>query len=311
MRPPEAVCVSLRVADQQWSSDTILGTNADRGAPPGSSVASGGTTGRRSNVFSTTMFACVLAMAAQGQQPPGGMEAVEPSSHVYDVLRAADEATRRMRSVRYDAVLEGTGARAIRVPVTTGSVTLVRTDERIPDVRVEGVQYAVRELQGEETAFLGVIKEGIARRIDHERRILIRGGSGLRSLDAGFNLIPREFNHPAPFEDEMNAGNATLEGRAFVHDALCDVVLVQYDFGARARWYFGAEDHLLRRVERIRPVDEEYGAIVLTLMNVETDIEVSPETFEVAVPDGYQVKMAAPGSGVGGLGVRRDPDRNR
>ena len=88
-------------------------------------------------------------------------------------------------------------------------------------------------------------------------------------------------------------------------------MLVRYENNSRTRWYFGVQDHLPRRFERLRRFDDEMGAIVLTLSNLETDVSTDDASFKLDVPEGYQVKMAAPGSGIGGVRAGRDPNRPR
>lgn len=239
-------------------------------------------------------------------QPPDSD--VEPRPQVYDVLRAADEATKALRVVKYDAVREGTGAQAARIPVIEGTVWLASTENRIPNIRIDCTEYIVLELQGVVRKYNSVIKSGEAIRIDHHRELVIRGGGGTRSLGPGFNLMLTEFNHPAPFQDEMNSTRAILEGRAYVEKVLCDVVLVRYENGSRTRWYFGALDHLPRRYERLRTINDEAGAIVLTLSNLETEVVMDDASFTLEFPEGYQVKLAAPGSGIGGIRASRIPN---
>lgn len=242
-----------------------------------------------------------------GQVQPPDSE-VEPRPHVYDVLRAADEATKAVRVVKYDAVREGTGSQAARIPVMEGTVLLAGRDSQRPDIRIDCTEYALLDLQGVVRKYSSVIKGGAALRIDHDRELVIRGGGGMRSLGPGFNLVMTEFNNPAPFQDEMNSSRVTLEGRAFVEHVLCDVVLVRYENGSRTRWYFGALDHLPRRYERLRTFKDEAGAIVLTLSNLETQVVTDDASFTLDFPDGYQVKRAAPGSGIDGVRASRIPN---
>ena len=147
----------------------------------------------------------------ESTQPPSSD--VEPSAHVYNILHAADEATKNVRSVKYDAVREGTGSMATRVPLVEGSVILSKTDRRSANTRLEGTVYSVRELQGTVSTFLGVVNGDDIRRIDHERKLVIRGGGGLRSLGSGVGIILAEFNSPVPFQDEIESARSTLEGQ--------------------------------------------------------------------------------------------------
>jgi len=256
----------------------------------------------------------VAACLLLAQDPTGSASAAaQPPAttpYVQVVLKAANDATSALRSVRYEAVIEGTGALAVNNAVTEGTVILEKIEGSLPNVHVEGVWRHVKDLAVDVRHFAGAIHNNVVRRIDHTEKLVVNGGGGLRSLGRGAALVLSEFDHPAPFQDEIDSGGATLEGRGFVHDVLCDVVLVEYGRGRRARWYFGADDHLPRRVERLRDVEGEPGAIVTTLRNLAADVEISGEPFELPTPEGYAVKRAAPGSGIGGISAQRVPDRN-
>lgn len=97
----------------------------------------------------------------------------------------------------------------------------------------------------------------------------------------------REFTHPTPFSDEINADKQTYEGKKTINGVECHVILVKYKgLSQQARWFFGVEDHLPHRVERMgegRP-----GAQVMELADVKTTDGFDAKTFAVKPPEGYE-----------------------
>ncbi len=261
------------------------------------------------SILVTSFLVPVLFLAQQDTPPPGSappsgappdsaaQETPPEESPVLQILRAADEATRAINSVRYHAEYRGEGALTGRSPVAEGDITKARDAEDPQLVRIlgEGWFFTINQADRGQVDFIAAFDGEKLVRLDPERSRYYEGEPGgpgeQQILSASSALNLREFGHPTPFEDEINARVQELEGQTFVGDVLCDVVYVEYDIeqALSARWCFGVEDHLPRRVERINEdVEGRWGATVLTVTNLEVNPEIDVAIFTLEIPSEYE-----------------------
>jgi thiol-disulfide isomerase/thioredoxin len=116
-------------------------------------------------------------------------------------------------------------------------------------------------------------------------------------LSKAFELISpaywvymREFLHKTPFSDEINAKSVKYEGEQLVGDVACHVVYVVYANDTESRWYFGKDDNLPRRVDRI----SARGDTALVVTELKVAPEFGAETFHPRCPEGYETKVYEP-----------------
>ena len=78
------------------------------------------------------------------------------------------------------------------------------------------------------------------------------------------------------------------EGVQKVGEVECDVIHVVYDAddAREARWYFGREDFLPRRVDRIVPGGDATYSIAIT--RLEVDSEIDPGVYRPSPPAGFE-----------------------
>jgi len=256
-------------------------------------------------ILITSILLPVFFLAPQDVPPPGStppgagganQETQPEDARVLQILKAADEATRALNSANYHAEFRGVGALAGRAPVAEGDVVKLRDaeDPELVMIRGEGWFFTVNQADRGAVDFIATFNGQKIVRLDPERQRYYESHGGANDgqvLGGAQNLNMREFGHPTPFEDEINARVQTLEGQTMVGDVLCNVVYVEYDIdpAQSARWCFGVEDHLPRRVERIDDdVDGKWGATVLTVTSLELNPEVDPAVFTLEIPEGYQ-----------------------
>ena len=102
-----------------------------------------------------------------------------------------------------------------------------------------------------------------------------------------------------PLAREIDGLDFELKERQTIAGVECDVVQVEYEKdtspGARGKakpnkaiWFFGVEDHLPRRIERVTDADIVAISLIITLEDLRPGAEISPEDLEVDVPDGYK-----------------------
>jgi thiol-disulfide isomerase/thioredoxin len=238
---------------------------------------------------------------------------------VKKIIKDADDATKDVKSVAYEAEYFGTGELADRRPHVKGKVKLKKpkgsmlgnlTGGSVPLMRLEGT--FKRPGSDEEIVFKVATDGEMAYSLDEENKTVTKGEmpDARRLLGAGTALLMGEYVHPTPFSDELNAKVQKHEGTKKIGDQECDVIYVIYSVqGApHARWYFSKEDHLPRRVDRIRSArpaadaddEEEDGesksdsenetAEVTMLTKLEADPELKKSTFRIKTPEGFKEK---------------------
>lgn len=110
--------------------------------------------------------------------------------------------------------------------------------------------------------------------------------NGRKLLNPAQKILMLEYIHPKPFSDELNAISSAVEGEAEIDGSDCYVVYVKYQDHSESRWFFGKEDFLPRRVERIVRGDAK-GAEVLVVKNLNTNPAIEKATFRLSPPEGY------------------------
>lgn len=216
------------------------------------------------------------------------------SDEARELFLAADKATKAVSSAKYDCVRESTGAQASKASTVKVHVILATYEDGSLNIAVSGFAYSTGKGEPRITKSKGAMTVEGAVRIDYTSEAIILGPANVQVLQPLSAGIVQEFGHPTPFsKDEINAAAAVVEGTAFVGEVLCDVVWVDYGPMAnntKARWYFGTEDHLPRRVERLRPIDGRAGALVQTLYNLKVNFDVEESMFAIDRPEGFTVQ---------------------
>ena len=118
---------------------------------------------------------------------------------------------------------------------------------------------------------------------DFDPAVMGAGGNALNSITMA------EFVHPAPFDDEINADTAELQGTEMVGGVECHKIHVIYSGGrGESTWFVSTEDFLPRRRIRYFTTPQGEGTLDITVTDLKVDPEVGPETFVMKLPEGYQ-----------------------
>lgn len=213
----------------------------------------------------------------------------EAPNQAVEILKKADAATKAVKLVRYDAKVEANGAAASQVPTLEGNAVLSEDgkDESANKYRVHakgklpGSDDTIEFTAGTdgETYFLiDPAEKTVYQDVDPE--VL-----GMRGRAAS-TLIMREYIHPTPFSDEINADKAELKDDEKIGEEDCYVIHVVYkNAAAEAIWSFSKKDYLPRRVVRVFP--NGAGQMILTLTKVDINPSFVKSPFEPEVPEGY------------------------
>lgn len=208
-----------------------------------------------------------------------------------EICKQADAATKALRSVAFDVEVADEPAAGEKRARGKGRVMLEVMDK---DEMKARYHITMMGTDGKPTSVVGFDGKVGWRVEDSKKKILTSededDAAAMATREMG--LIMVEYIHPTPFQDEINADTRTLEGEKTIGDVACNVVLVKYanDQGS-ARWYFGKQDNLPRRVERIG----SGGLTSWTLTNFKAKPDIAAATFAVPKMEGYEVaKFEAP-----------------
>jgi thiol-disulfide isomerase/thioredoxin len=219
---------------------------------------------------------------------------------VKKILKAADDATKALTAVTYDAEYHAEGGLKAREPRVTGKVKAQEGKRGMLSGLVGGPRNliffegsVVHPGASEAESFKAATDAKFVYSIDEQEKTFTKGESpqAQRLLAPGFPLLMQEYIHPTPFSDELNAETATHEGTKEIDGQKCDVILVVYSGNqGRARWYFSQKDHLPRRVDRLIADGEIEGARVLTVTNLDADPTFAKDDFKLTAPEGYETR---------------------
>ncbi|MBX3395502.1 MAG: redoxin domain-containing protein [Phycisphaerae bacterium] len=227
--------------------------------------------------------------------------ALAQDERALEILKLADTATRTVKACTYDAEFTCEGGFADRLPRISGR--FMAREERVGFLKKVFGDEVVRTPAMRATVTLTPVggKEP-EKRLDvaTDGRVITfmdlgekhwmtqdaRSGDVL--LDTARQLYMLEFFHPTPFADEIGGLGQAYEGQQDVGGVKCDVVYVKYrQMGLEARWYFGANDHLPRRVDRVFPLGMITGVRTLSISNLNTRPEIRSCDFRPACPENF------------------------
>ena len=266
------------------------------------------------NVKRTTLLISALViglpvLAVSGQEPGQKNEGKGCSKRrapgppeVMEILRKADEATRAVKAVSYEAEFYGEGVLADRVSRITGTLKakqrrrsllgrLLGGSNKTNRMRIEG---KLIEPGSNQAKPFKVATDGTrVCRINEDKKILIQGEAptahSLLGKHGRHPLFMVEYLYPTPFSDEIHGRVARREGVEEIGGVKCDVIYIVYADRSESRWYFGQEDHLPRRVDRIEKKGGSEGAYVRVLTEVNTEPVFKTDDFRLACPEGYEI----------------------
>lgn len=216
----------------------------------------------------------------------------EPAIDVIALLHEVDAATRAVQCVSYTAESFGIGAMRNRLtPLRADMIVQQLPEEVYPQIRAAIVGPVDRRSGADDRSLL--VSDG--RKVTHVFEteqlyvtgVLPEAGQLLDALRE--RLLMAEFLHPSPFSDELEGDHLVYEGVRDVGGVDCHVVLVTYARSrARARWYFGVEDRLPHRVDRIFNRGGGFAGRALQLTDLRVLPLAPPETFAIEPPAGYR-----------------------
>lgn len=209
------------------------------------------------------------------------------------IVTAVDAATKAVKSVSYKARVWTEGEVGVTQPEFDVQVkTKEAQGGALPWVRIEGSLRMPDSLNSR--TFMVILNEKQAAVIDNKDKTYRLGDlpEGLRLVgDIMQTCVMREFVHPTPFADELNASNLKYLGKRAVAGVECHMIHVSYRGDSESRWYFGVQDNLPRRVDRIGRTARGVAARVLELSELDVSRDLDASAFAIEIPSGYQEKQ--------------------
>lgn len=216
-----------------------------------------------------------------------------------EILRKADAATKSVKAVSYEAEYYGVGDLAQRYGRIRGSFQGRRGDRGFWGQLFGGASRGnlmhikgVRISSNSDTAYpFDVATDGKQIvSIEEKGKLFVHGrlpAAGSLLQPAG-QLFMLEYLHPTPFNDEITGKVARHEGIKDIGGVECDVIFIVYRNNSESRWYFGREDSLPRRVDRISKRRGAEGAVVLSISKLDVKPDFDVYTFRPECPEGYE-----------------------
>jgi len=254
-----------------------------------------------------TIAAVLLGVRAMAWAEPAR------SPEALKIIKKAAEAVAKLRSVSYRATVLGEGALAKRRSIVDGEVLIKCVDEPgLDKIYIEGTTVSPQS-RVVPFRFAGDGRDAFA--IYENPRMFLTGKAAKPFSRERRELVPSEFLSVSAYRDEESADRLSYAGVQDVEGVACDVVRVMYDrLGVqRARYFFGRQDHLLRRIERPQKVGnmaqgpEPNALLVFTVRDLKTNVEIDDAKFRLKRPAGY-IERQIDASGV--IRTRRPAGRS-
>lgn len=208
------------------------------------------------------------------------------------IVRAAQEALKKVRLVRYHAEIQGKGWIAKRVPSISATVIVgERSQYDIDQFRCEA---KITEDGSEEIIQLTAGCDGdVYFLIDPSTKTVYEDMDPAVLGKHGRNAqrpVLGAFAESDPLAELLESEDLVYKGTTDVAGEPCHEISAPGDFPKETLWAFSTKDSLPRRVIRIYPNrgdGPEDGETVMTLTKIEVNPKIKGNPFKLAVPKGF------------------------
>lgn len=236
----------------------------------------------------------LIALGVVGFAVTGASAADGLLTDAKEILKKADQATRKIQFASYNASYRCTGWLEERIPQVTGKAVVGPDgDYKVPRFFCEAI---LKKKDSEETQKYTAgcngdeyfLLDPKTKKAHHDIDPIVLG-SASRDIQ---RLVLREFTSDEPFKDELEAEKVELKGTRTIDGVLCYDIEVALD-GTSPRaivWTISTNDFLPRGVKRIYPGREEGdadGTTEMTISNLVAKTTMDKKAFEMVVPPGY------------------------
>lgn len=248
------------------------------------------------SVLFSALIACGLLVSCgeTREEPQAVADTTEVVEHSAFVL--ADSACESISSCSYSFRVYGTGLYS-DMPHLTGKLTGRLSGEmEAPLLRVEmgqdstpydsiGAELTMIRITGIDSAYAYNPSDSYL-----EKGSLEEGAANLMG-PAAYALL-NEYFLDNPFSDEIASQSVPEEGVDTVGSVACQTYMITYPGGQKARWSFGIDDHIPRRVERMMTDSEgNESSRVLEVYDLDVTPEISDTVFTITPHEGTKVEL--------------------
>ncbi len=226
------------------------------------------------------------------------------------ILAEAARSVSRHKTFQYKASYRSVGAMTTRSPVAEGTVEISRLAGKNPlkaKLAAKGTYWPAGSVDSTlfHTTFDG---QTIRRLRSKDKAVTVKKLSAedprersfgyVTSMFGGgpYQLLVIELLSDTPFADQLSAPVIDYEGRTTVAGVLCHVIYIEKPSDShgripRERWLIGVEYNLPRGYETLlSDNDGRFGAYVITLSNLQSDVTLPPSAFSFSVPKAYALR---------------------
>lgn len=240
--------------------------------------------------FSTmAVFSCLMASPVPAHSGT--------ASKAIEILRQANEAATKLTAIAYEGEYHGEEGFANKVHSFQGKVLAERgPDDRRHRVRVDGT--AVQRGTKQAIAFTFAMDGQRVYSIDRQAKVFASGPINVTGPTVGNPLFQPKYLHESPFAEEASSNAAEYQGVEEIKGVRCDVVRVKaakpqdHD----VKFFFGEQDHLLRRMETTVQLRTPTGSpvasgrLVFTATALDARPTIPDSIFQLKCPEGFRAK---------------------
>ncbi len=234
-----------------------------------------------------------LLLPAAAQPPPRTDAPPAEPTPAHAILVKAREAALEIDAIRYELVLESSGA-AVPMVGTSLRLKVTATGYRngLPEKFLVEAEMLTPEREQPRRFSAGsdgrryYFIDHDARTVHHGPETRVIGRTGLSVLQA----VIIDFHHPEPYAKEIRLGAELLDGEQIAGEDCHQLRVVYTAQGtAEGSWYLSKRDLIPRRlIYSFTEGSGEKGTVVAMLANPELDPELDSELFALEVPEGYR-----------------------
>lgn len=251
------------------------------------------------------LAATPLLAPAYAQEDPAAATQPEEGPDPAAIMRAADAALAKHKTLAFSAHTTGVGGIAVRRPATTVSARLIRAGDDNPAGWTFLLRGQATPRDTDQPSPVAVAFDGDVLRSINEKDRKVSESSWENRKDTIGDAASQSLAWiiqwgslvSAPFAEEDSERKVRYEGEALVGPDRCDVVYVDYsDFPGDlldAWWYIAKSDSLPRRLDlHYMDTGRGDGFSITTLTSLEPGAPIEASALALAVPDGFEVKKA-------------------
>lgn len=235
------------------------------------------------------------AWTAAGEDASTDAAAEPRSAEAVEILTKADEAARKVRSVRFRSVSKPTGVVVNFIGPSEGEGVIEGWDEVLERPRKFWAHVETRPPGSEAPIEITGGGDGESYfLIDHSTRRgyedmdpAVMGTIGQAVFFVGF----AQFVHPTPFKRDLEAEKVALLGKEEAGGVECYKIRVEYGDGVESgsTWFISIADLLPRKRVRHYSVPQQGdGDLEVTLTALEIDPELEAGLYKMKLPEGYE-----------------------